>query len=308
MHYRKLGRSDLVVSEVGFGGWAISGEGWGPVDDETSVKAILKAIDLGVNFFDTADVYGNGHGEEVLGKALAQARGLGLVATKAGLRSPSGHDFSSQHIVEAVERSLRRLHVNHIDLLQLHNQNLEALNDEELWQTLHRLKREGWVRALGACVKRPADAFVAIEKGADAVQVVFNAIDQEARCLFDAARRENVGLIARVPLASGFLSGKYSEDHRFAPGDFRRRWSKGLRRETLRKGRVIGPVAEEIGASRSQAALAFVLSYNAVSVTIPGVKTPEQAEENTASSGKAPLPEELVRFLEEAHDRGFSEE
>lgn len=300
MRYRMLGRSQLMVSEVGFGGWAISGQGWGPVDDQTSVQAIRRAIDAGICFIDTADVYGDGHGEEVIGEALAGKRELAVIATKAGLKSPSGSDFSPEHIVAALEGSLARLRTDWVDILQLHNPPKKVLRDPAVWEALRRLKTEGKVRAYGASVQTPADGVLAIEEGAvDTVQVTFNVIDQEARRLFDLVKRENVGLIARVPLASGFLTGKYSESHRFPPGDFRNAWSPERRSMVLGRARALDPVAREVGASRAQAALAFVLTYGTISVTIPGIKTPEQASENAGSSDVAPLPSELLRALEE---------
>ncbi|HXH21829.1 MAG TPA: aldo/keto reductase [Dehalococcoidia bacterium] len=303
MRYRMLGRSQLMTSEVGFGGWAIGG-GWGPVDDDTSIAAIRKAIDAGVSFIDTADVYGEGHGEEVIGKALeGNARHRAVIATKAGLKAPSGHDFSPAHIEKALEGSLRRLGTDWVDVLQLHNPTRAALEDPELWETLKRLKAEGKIRAYGASVRSPREAVLAIENGdVDTVQVVFNVIDQEARELFETARAHRVGVIARVPLASGFLTGKYSHDHKFHRTDWRARLGPARRRQMLRRAEALDPVARGVGSSKAQAALAFVLSYRDVAVTIPGVKTPEQAEENAASSDVAPLPAELLRYLEQAYE------
>jgi aryl-alcohol dehydrogenase-like predicted oxidoreductase len=308
MRYRKLGRSQLMTSEVGFGGWAIAG-GWGPVDDETSVAAIRRAIDLGVSFIDTADVYGEGHGEEVIGKALpGNDRHRAVIATKAGLRPSRGADFSPGHIEEALEGSLERLGTDWVDILQLHNPTAAALEDPELWETLRRLKREGKIRAFGASVQTPKDGVKAIESGGvDTVQVVFNVIDQEARTFFATARAHNVGVIARVPLASGFLTGKYSHDHKFHRTDWRARLGPQRRRLMLRRAAALDPVVEEIGSTRAQAALAFVLSYPDVGVTIPGVKTPAQAHENAASSDLAPLPEPFLRHLERSYDESQGE-
>ena len=194
MRYRKLGRSRLMISEVGFGGWAIGG-GWGPVDDDTSVAAIRKAIDEGISFLDTADVYGEGHGEEVIARALeGNARHRAVIATKAGLKSPSGSDFSPDHVASAVEGSLRRLNTDWVDVLQLHNPTRQALEDPELWDALRRLKQEGKIRAYGASVRSPGDAILAIKNGdVDTVQVVFNVIDQDARALFELARTAERG-------------------------------------------------------------------------------------------------------------------
>ncbi len=308
MRYRMLGRSGLMVSEVGFGGWAIGG-GWGPVDDETSVAAVRKAVDLGVSFIDTADVYGDGHGEEVIGRALeGNQRHRAVIATKAGLRSPAGHDFRPSHIVEAVEGSLRRLNTDWVDILQLHNPTRAALQDPELWETLRRLKQEGKIRAYGASVQSPRDGMLAIEHGdVDTVQVVFNVIDQGARAFFETARARKVGVIGRMPLASGFLTGKYSHEHRFHRTDWRARLGPQRRRQMLRRAQALDPVVEGLGSTRAQAALAFVLSYPEVGVTIPGVRTPEQAQENAGSTDVAPLPPELLRHLERAYEESEGE-
>jgi aryl-alcohol dehydrogenase-like predicted oxidoreductase len=302
MRYRMLGRSQLMTSEVGFGGWAIGG-GWGPVDDDTSIAAIRKAVDAGISFIDTADVYGDGHGEEVIGRALeGNARHRAIIATKAGLKSPSGHDFSPEHVAEAAEGSLRRLNTEWVDVLQLHNPTRAALEDPELWETLRRLKAEGKIRAYGASVQSPREAMLAIENGdVDTVQVVFNVIDQDARALFETARAHNVGVIARVPLASGFPPASTRTTTSSTALDWRAWLGPARCRQMLRRAQALEPVAHGLGSSRAQAALAFVLSYPDVAVTIPGVKTPEQAEENAASSDVAPVPAELLRHLEAAH-------
>jgi aryl-alcohol dehydrogenase-like predicted oxidoreductase len=308
MRYRMLGRSKLMTSEVGIGAWAIGG-GWGPVDDDTSVAAIRKAVDIGVSFIDTADVYGEGHSEEVIGQALeGNARHRAVIATKTGLKAPSGSDFSPTHVAEALEGSLRRLNTDYVDILQLHNPTQAALNDPELWETLRRLKQEGKIRAYGASVQSPRDGIKAIENGdVDAVQVVFNVIDQEARAFFETARAHQVGVIARVPLASGFLTGKYAPDHKFHRTDWRGRLGPQRRRLMLRRAQALDPVVDGIGSTRAQAALAFVLSYPDVAVTIPGVKTPEQAHENAASSDHAPLPDALLRHLERSYEESEGE-
>lgn len=308
MRYRMLGRSGLMVSEVGFGGWAIGG-GWGPVDDETSVAAIRQAVDLGISFIDTADVYGDGHGEEVIARALdGHHRHRAVIATKAGLKSPTGHDFSPSHVAGALDASLQRLNTDWVDVLQLHNPTRAALEDPELWETLRRLKHEGKVRACGASVQSPREALMAIQNGGvDTVQVVFNVIDQDARALFETARAAKVGVIARVPLASGFLTGKYSHDHKFHHTDWRSRLGPPRRRQVLRRAQALDPVVEGLGSTRAQAALAFVLSYPDVAVTIPGIKTPGQAQENAGSSDVAPLPDQLLRHLEASYDQAEGE-
>jgi aryl-alcohol dehydrogenase-like predicted oxidoreductase len=303
-----LGRSKLMTSEVGVGAWAMGG-GWGPVDDDAAVAAIHKAIEAGISFIDTADVYGEGHSEELIGKALeGNARHRAIIATKAGLKSPSGNDFSPAHIAEALEASLRRLNTEWVDLFQLHNPTQAALEDAELWEMLRRLKSEGKIKAYGASVGSPRDAMKAMENGdVDTVQVVFNVIDQEARALFETARSRNVGVIARVPLASGFLTGKYAINHRFDRSDWRGRLGEPRRRLMLRRAASLEPVAEALGSTRAQAALAFVLSYPDVAVTIPGARTPEQVLENAGASDFAPLPEQWLAHLERAYEAAEGE-
>ncbi|HEY7269450.1 MAG TPA: aldo/keto reductase [Dehalococcoidia bacterium] len=308
MRYRRLGRTKLMTSEVGLGAWAIGG-GWGTVDDEVSVAAIRKAVDAGMSFVDTADVYGEGHSEELIGRALdGNARHRVMIATKAGLKSPSGTDFSPAHITEALEGSLTRLNSEWVDVFQIHNPTQAALEDAELWETLRRLKAEGKVRAYGASVQSPRDALKAIDNGdVDTIQVVFNVIDQEARTLFETARARGVAVVARVPLASGFLSGKYALDHKFERGDWRARLGEPRRRLMLRRAQALDPVVVALGSTRAQAALAFVLSYPDVAVTIPGAKTPEQAEENAAAADFAPLPADLLAHLEQAYEAAEGE-
>jgi aryl-alcohol dehydrogenase-like predicted oxidoreductase len=275
MRYRKLGRSQLMTSEVGFGAWAIGG-GWGPIDDDMSVHAIRKAVDEGVSFIDTADVYGVGHSEEVIGQALeGNARHRAVIATKAGLKSPSGNDFSPSHIAEALEASLKRLNTDWVDILQLHNPTRAALADPEIWDTLRRLKAVGKIRAYGASVHSPLEALLAMQEGdVDTVEVVFNVIDQEARTLFETAKAADVGVIGRVPLASA-SSRASTRTHRFHRTDWRSRLGEPRRRQMLRRAQVLD-LWSRAGLHTRQAALTFVLSYNALG-SRSGARTPEQA-------------------------------
>ncbi|HUF53407.1 MAG TPA: aldo/keto reductase [Dehalococcoidia bacterium] len=315
MIYRRLGRTEMMISEAGFGGWAIGGEGWGDVRDEDSLAAVQGAYELGVNFFDTADVYGHGHSEELLGQALGEFRDRVLIATKVGVDftkgEPARHSYDPAYILEAVERSLERLRTTYIDLYQLHNPPQKLTKNDALWETLADLRARKKIRFYGISAKTANDALAYLrferesgEKGrfGDTLQVAYNMIDQEAadKGVFVEAFRQDWGVIARVPLASGLLAGKYAPDHYFPPSDWRSMWSPKRVRESVervqalrflsREGRPRGPQG-----SMAQTAIAFVLSEPAVSTVISGAKTIAQIEETVAASEMAPLPEEDLR-------------
>ncbi|HJZ11655.1 MAG TPA: aldo/keto reductase, partial [Acidobacteriota bacterium] len=226
MKYRKLGATDMEVSEVGFGAWAIGGPvdlfgmpvGWGAVDDAESKAAILRAYDLGVSFFDTADVYGSGHSESLLGDCLAGKECI--IATKAGnARTPERafKDFSERHIRAALEGSLKRLKREIIDIYQLHNPPPNVWLQDEVFDLLHRLKVEGKIRASGVSISTMEEGIHLIEKKkVDCLQVLLNVFNQEpARKLLPLAEKSGVGIVVRVPLASGLLTGKFKAGHQF---------------------------------------------------------------------------------------------
>lgn len=318
MKRRLLGRTDLAVSEVGFGAWAIGGNlygnSYGRTDDAESLRAVRRAVELGCNFFDTADVYGHGHSEEILGVALAGVRDRVLIATKVGgnfynrdvhplLRDriaqaagvpydrlppdiplPVTHDasFTPDYIRFALGRSLVRLHTDYVDLLQLHNPPLQQIGAMETYAVLEDLKREGKIRAYGVSVHSPEEGLAAIQSTMpDTVQLVYNLARREAEsAFFPAARAANIGVIVREPLANGFLAGRYTPESSWDKGDIRARMPQQHVARLAALGQRVRDLAAHTGASPAQLALKFVLDNATVSTAIVGTKTVAQADEN----------------------------
>src|SRR5438552_1749963 len=230
MKYRVLGKTGLRVSEVGFGAWAIGGNAhgnsYGPTDDKQSLAAIGRALELGCNFFDTADVYGHGHGEELLGEALRGHRSEVIIATKVGgdfYHGTPRMNFTSDYLEFALGKSCERLGSDYIDLYQLHNPPIQLVKDGRVFKTLEKLKAAGKIRHYGISIHDPQEGLLAmrdLELGA--IQVAFNLLRQEAKNqLFQEATKNNVGIIAREPLANGFLAGKLNAESTFRQGDIR---------------------------------------------------------------------------------------
>ena len=298
MQYRTLGRTGLRVSEVGFGAWAIGGPaklgdveiGWGEVDDAVALRAIDAAYDAGVTFFDTSDAYGAGRSEQLIGKALRTKRTQVVVATKVGNRTIEGKwikDFSRAWILQAAEASLARLGTDYIDLYQLHSPSDTAAYLPEAFEALAALKRQGKIRYGGVSVGPAAHGSWVIQNTpADTIQVVYNLLDREPeQTLLPMALKHNIGIIARVPLASGFLSGKFGPDTTFAPNDHRAKtYSPEKVRQMVAQVQRLGFLTEGKTKTLAQAALQYCLANPAVSVVIPGAKTPEQARANAAAS------------------------
>lgn len=311
MQYRALGNTGLRVSVIGFGAWAIGGAsaasgtplGWGKTSDDESLAAIRRARDLGVNFFDTSDSYGFGRSESLLGIVLSRHRPDVIIATKVGVVRTSGgelkKDFSRQHILLAVDGSLKRLRTDYIDLYQLHNPTLDDLRREEIQETMDRLQDAGKIRFWGVSIFDPAEGIEIINRRwGYALQVLYNALNQApARELFPLAKERGYGIIARVPLASGLLTGKYRTDTVFGREDIRQNFLTPKRLEEVL------PRVDEVrsivgGAERSlaEASLRFVLAHDAVSTTIPGAKNVRQVESNVAA-GEGSLPADVVEKL-----------
>ena len=318
MKPRVLGRTGLAVSPVGFGAWAIGGNrfgnSYGTTDDAESARALRHAYELGCNFFDTADAYGHGHSEEVLGAALAGLRQRVIVATKVGANFynrdvnplllprivaalgrpatelapdvplPVTHDanFSPGYVRFAVEQSLRRLRTDYIDLLQLHNPALGLIADADTYQVLDDLKQAGKIRFYGVSVHPPEEGLAAVAVNRpDTVQIVYNLVRREAEDrFFDAARSANVAVIAREPLANGLLGGKYGRDSTWENGDIRARLPRAYVAQLTAVADRVKQLAEEAGVTPAQLALRFVLDNEAVSVVIVGMKTVTQVDDN----------------------------
>jgi aryl-alcohol dehydrogenase-like predicted oxidoreductase len=304
MKYRALGATGLKVSEIGFGAWGIGGRtvgatSYGDTDDRTSLAALDRALGQGITFYDTSSAYGDGHSEELIGRAFEGRRTQVVIATKAGYDSwTRPPDFSPAAVVASTERSLRRLRSDHIDLLQLHNPPPEALREGALREALGRLQAGGKIREWGVSAKSPVDALEALrEFGAGVVQANFNMMDVRAESggLFAEVVARGAGFIARTPLCFGFLTGTIRRDSVFPEGDHRNGWS----REQLENwidgaADLLEAVGARPGEEGAHAALRFCLSFSAVSCVIPGILAPPEADANAAASKLGPLPEATV--------------
>jgi aryl-alcohol dehydrogenase-like predicted oxidoreductase len=302
MQYRNLGNTGMRISTVSFGAWAIGGT-WGPVDDQQSMAALHRALDLGVNFFDTADVYGDGRSERLIARLRRERTEPFFVATKAGRRLPKQvvEGYSSQNLRDWVSRSLKNLEVETLDLLQLHCPSSDLYEHDEPFQVLDDLKREGLIRHYGISVEKVAEALRGIQHpGVESVQIIFNAFRLKPTLeFFAAAQARNVGILARVPLASGLLTGKITAASSFAPDDHRAFNRDGA---SFDKGETFSGVPFEVGLEAVEAlralvpegwtlaqfALRWIGMFEAVTCSIPGAKNPAQVEANMIA---ADLPE-----------------
>lgn len=297
MQYRAFGNTDLQVSEVGFGAWGIGGPamagdipiGWGDVKDDTSVQALQKAFELGINFYDTADFYGLGHSEELIGQVFGNRQDI-IVATKVGHRLANDQsiivDYSKEYILKACEDSLRRLKRDTIDYYQLHTAKKADLEKGECLEALEQLKQEGKIRYWGLSLNTyapEAEANYMLEHQlGSGFQLVFNVINQQALGIFERAQQQGMGIIARMPLQFGLLTGKFTRDSRFDTNDHRHfRLTPEVLATSLDALEEVWPLAEKYGISKTELSMSFILSFDAVSTVIPGIKTPEQAEKNT---------------------------
>ena len=312
MHYRKLGNTGITVSEIGFGAWAIGGRadaggtpvGWGGSTDDEALATIRRARELGVTFFDTADTYGFGRSESLLGIVLSRRRTEVVIATKAGVsRGPDGRlikDFSRAHIQHAVDGSLKRLRTDYIDLYQLHNPTLDELRRDDIHEAMDRLQESGKIRFWGVSITTPEEGIEIINRGwGYALQVLYNVLNQApAKELFPLAKEKGYGIIARVPLASGLLSGKYRQDTRFGNDDVRQNFLTPKRLEEViprvdEAKSIIGGTARTL----TEGALRFILANDAVSTAIPGMRNVRQVEMNV-SADEVRIPQEIVDKLQ----------
>lgn len=306
MKYRDFGRTGIKVSEIGFGAWAIGGNkfgnSYGPTDDKISIEAINQSLELGCNFFDTADVYGYGHSEELLGKALKGKRDQALIATKVGADFYQGlalQNFRPDYIRFALEKSLERLATDYLDVYQLHNPPLKLIERSNVFDIFNGLKKDGKIRAWGISIFDPVEGLTALKTAQpDCLQVVYNIFSpRPAQDLFDKARESGCAIIAREPLANGFLTGKYHAGSKFEEGDIRQLWPANYIEARAKAAKRLLPIASNCGLTLAQLSLKFSLSHPAVCVAIPGIKTPEQAVENFGIACNQPLgPKELEQL------------
>jgi aryl-alcohol dehydrogenase-like predicted oxidoreductase len=299
MKYRKFGSTGFQVSEIGFGGWAIGGNdhgnSYGPTQDAESLRSIKTALDLGCTFFDTADSYGYGHSESLLGQALKGHRDRVIIATKGGsdfYHAPPRLNFTETHLAYAVEQSLKRLGTDYIDLYQLHNPPFSLIEQSRLFEPLEKLKTQGKIRYYGISIHDPAEGLLALKNARPAaIQVVYNYLRRDAaEELFPRAIAEGVAIIAREPLANGFLTGKYTKDSIFPVGDIRHQWPSKYQTQMIHQVEEFSRRVKGGTLSRAQAALKFVLSQPAVSTVIAGCKTTGQTEENLRTADLIAVP------------------
>lgn len=308
MKYRMLGRTGIRVSEIGFGAWAIGGTSYGTTRDEDSLEALAAAWEHGVNFFDTADTYGNGHSEELVGKFLKGKRDQAVIATKAGWDFYHGglkKNFDLGYIRFACEESLKRLQTSAIDFYQLHNPTFEAIESGELFGVLDELKAAGKIRFYGVSVHVPREALAVIHSGkADTVQLIFNLLDQRPIAeVFPEAQAHEIGIIAREPFACGLLTGKYTAESKFPKNDHRNRWVRERMANDLQKIERYKALLPMPRISLARAALEFILSFDATSVVIPGVKTRAQVLENLLAMEDPRLSPEEIRAVRNLYEQ-----
>jgi aryl-alcohol dehydrogenase-like predicted oxidoreductase len=306
---RTLGRGGPAVSAIGFGAWQI-GADWGDVDEDTALDTLRAAVDAGVTFFDTADVYGDGRSERLIGRLLRERTGL-FVATKMGRRAPLDPDEYTLANFEAwTARSCENLGVETLDLVQLHCPPTDVYYRPEVFAALDELVARGRIARYGVSVERVEEALKAIEyPGVASVQIIFNPFRQRPLRFLDEAARRGVGVIVRVPLASGLLSGKYSRDTQFGADDHRNFNREG---QAFDRGETFAGVPYEVGldaveelrplvpdgATLAQMSLRWIVMHEAVSTVIPGARSPDQARANAAAADLEPLDDGAMERIE----------
>jgi len=316
MKYRELGRTGWKISTVSFGAWAI-GSSWGDVSDDESLAALHRALDLGVNFFDTADVYGDGHSERLLAKLRNERREPFFIATKAGRRLDphTSGGYNRKNLRAFVARSLKNLQVETIDLLQLHCPPTEVFYRPEVFGVLDEMVKEGKLRHYGVSVEKVEDALKAIEyPGVQSVQIIFNIFRQRpAELFFAQAKKRGVGILARLPLSSGMLSGKMTLQSRFAKNDHRAFNRHG---EAFDRGETFSGVDYNVGLqtvnelrrlvprgmTMAQMALRWIQMFPEVTCSIPGAKRPSQVEENALAADLPPIPKATMAAIHDIYD------
>ncbi len=317
MQYRELGRTGWKVSDISFGAWAIGGS-WGNVSDDESLAALHKAIDSGVNFIDTADVYGDGRSERLITQLRKSVKSEIIVATKAGRRLPKQtvEGYSRQNLTIWVEDSLRNLSTDCLDLLQLHCPPTALYDGPEVFGILDDLVRAGKIRYYGVSVEKIEEALKAVEfPNVQTVQIIFNCFRQRpAEDFFARAKEKRVGILARVPLASGLLTGKFRQDSTFSADDHRNFNRHG---EAFDMGETFSGVDYNLGlaaveqmrtlvpdgVSMSQFALRWILMFDAVTCAIPGGKRADQVADNCRASDLPPLTREAMTEVQRLYDK-----
>ena len=296
MKYRKFGNTDLIISEIGFGAWAIGGGamigntaiGWGDADDQISIAAIHQSVELGINFFDTADIYGLGHSEELIGKTIGKRKDI-IIASKAGNVSRNNQftvDYTKAHIINACEASLKRLERETIDYYQLHTARLSHLQQGECIEAMQLLQQTGKIRYWGLSLNTfepftEADYMIKTKIG-EGFQLVYNIINQTALPVIKNASAAGYGIIARMPLQFGLLTGKFDNQLNFSENDHRKkRLTKELVDICKQYLTPVWELCKKYNVSKTELALSFILNYPEITTVITGIRTPNQAEINS---------------------------
>ena len=321
MKYRRLGDTDIKVSEVGFGVWTMSTGWWGEVDDERSVRLLRRAYEEGINYFDTADTYGSGKGETLLNDAFGHMRDEVVISTKIGYdfynyterrgQQERPQNWSEEFLRFALEQSLKRLDTDYIDFLQLHNAKMDAIENDALFGLMEEFKKEGKIRsygvALGPKIGWLEEGQKAMrERNISGVQMIYNLLEQEpGRALIETARETGTSLVVRVPHSSGMLEGKYTKDTTFDKNDHRRHRPKEWLLEGLRKVERLDFLTASGERTLGQAALKFILASPEVASTLPNIYDEEQLREFAATPGTPDLTEEELVRVEELYENNF---
>ncbi len=319
MKYRRLGNTDIEVSEVGFGVWTVSTGWWGEVEDERSVHLLRQAYERGINYFDTADTYGSGKGETLLYDAFGHMRDEVVISTKIGYdfynhtqrrgQQERPQDWSEKFIRFALEQSLKRLGTDYIDFLQLHNAKMDAVENDALFSLMEEFESEGKIRAYGVALgpkigwlKEGVKAMQT--RNLDGLQMIYNILEQDpGRSLIEVARKTGMSLVVRVPHSSGMLEGKYTKDTTFARNDHRRHRPKEWLLDGLKKVEQLDFLtAERI---LGQVALKFVLASPEIASTLPNIYDEEQLEEFASAPDTPDLTEEELARIEELYESNF---
>ena len=319
MNYRKFGTKDLSISEIGFGAWGIGGPamvgdvaiGWGDVDDKTSIKALNRSYDLGINFYDTADFYGFGHSEELIGNVFGNRDDV-IIASKVGHRVEDEKillDYTKKHILKSCEESLKRLKRDNIDYYQLHSAKLEHLQNGECIEAMEQLKSEGKIKYWGISLNTfnpyPEAEYLIERNLAEGFQLVLNIINQRSLKLIESAYQKGYGVIARIPLQFGLLTGKFNKQTRFNKNDHRHfRLPPEFLTRLLEAINEVWAIAEKYNVDKTTFDLSFIMNHTGVSTVIPGIKTPEQATKNTKPI--VTISEDDMNLLHQLFDKKFN--
>jgi aryl-alcohol dehydrogenase-like predicted oxidoreductase len=298
MKLRPLGSSGLLVSEISLGGWQLASPAWGTQDSKEALRIVRTALDGGCNFFDTAPGYGGGLSETLLGRALRSCRSNVVLCTKFGHPANGPSDFSVPALRPSIESSMKRLQTSYLDVLLVHNPPAEWLDGRcnGLYAELERLKQAGLLRHYGVSVDTSTEMLTAMHTtGSTVIEVLFNVFQQDALACFGEAGQRGVGLVAKVPLDSGWLSGKYRRDSRFI--GVRERWPASV---IARRAALVDRFAELLppGVPIAHAALRYILAYPQVSTVIPGARSAQQVLENLkAADAPQPLDDSVVKAI-----------